>query len=173
MTKQQKITLSASRDIPFNKLLLSQPTPGEVMQLPPTDEIVMVAGTPPIRAQKARYFRHTQLQARVLPPATPHKADAPANDDWSAIAPTSPPDITHLEHTTDENAMADDRNEQRRQPELDRSQETEKAMPIENEFEPNLKKPPKDQAVQLRQLEQQARQLARQASMDPNDGIEM
>ena len=31
-------------------------TPGEVMQLPPTDEIVMVAGTPPIRAKKARYF---------------------------------------------------------------------------------------------------------------------
>jgi type IV secretory pathway TraG/TraD family ATPase VirD4 len=31
-------------------------TPGEVMQLPPTDEIVMVAGTPPIRAKKARYY---------------------------------------------------------------------------------------------------------------------
>ena len=31
-------------------------TPGEVMQLPPTDEIVMVAGAPPIRAKKARYF---------------------------------------------------------------------------------------------------------------------
>ncbi len=31
-------------------------TPGEVMQLPPDDEIVMVAGTAPIRAKKARYF---------------------------------------------------------------------------------------------------------------------
>jgi len=29
-------------------------TPGEVMQLPPSDEIVMVAGSPPIRAKKAR-----------------------------------------------------------------------------------------------------------------------
>src|SRR3546814_1673981 len=31
-------------------------TPGEVMQLPPADELVMVGGTPPIRAQKARSF---------------------------------------------------------------------------------------------------------------------
>ena len=32
-------------------------TPGEVMQLPPDDEIVMVAGVHPIRAKKARYFQ--------------------------------------------------------------------------------------------------------------------
>ena len=43
-------------------------TPGEIMQLPPTDEIVMVAGTPPIRAEKARYFEDVRLQERILPP---------------------------------------------------------------------------------------------------------
>ena len=32
-------------------------TPGEVMQLPPADEIVMVSGIHPIRAKKARYLR--------------------------------------------------------------------------------------------------------------------
>ncbi|MGE0774121.1 MAG: conjugal transfer protein TraG, partial [Sphingomonadaceae bacterium] len=31
-------------------------TPGEIMQLPPDDEIVMIAGVPPVRAKKARYF---------------------------------------------------------------------------------------------------------------------
>ena len=31
-------------------------TPGEVMQLPPDDELVLVSGVPPIRAKKARYF---------------------------------------------------------------------------------------------------------------------
>jgi type IV secretion system protein VirD4 len=30
-------------------------TPGEVMQLPPDDELVMMSGCPPIRAKKARY----------------------------------------------------------------------------------------------------------------------
>ena len=31
-------------------------TPGEVMQLPPDDELVLVSGCHPIRAKKARYF---------------------------------------------------------------------------------------------------------------------
>ena len=148
-------------------------TPGEVMQLPPTDEIVMVAGTPPIRAHKARYFKDAQLQARVLPPATPHKTKASANDDWSLIAPCRPSEIDKPRKQTAENATTDDPNEQRRQPELDRTEETGKEKPIENEFEPDLKTPPKDKTVKLRQLDQQARQLARQASMDPNDGFDM
>ena len=148
-------------------------TPGEVMQLPPSDEIVMVAGTPPIRAQKARYFKDAQLQARVLPPAMSHKTDALAKDDWSLIAPHRPPEIDNPETQAAEGATTDDPNEQRRQPELDRTEETEKGKPIENEFEPDLKTPSKDQTVQLRQLDQQSRQLARQTSMDPNDGIDM
>ena len=36
-------------------------TPGEVMQLPPTDEIVMVSGVHPIRAKKARYYEDARL----------------------------------------------------------------------------------------------------------------
>src|SRR5205823_12763415 len=31
-------------------------TPGEVMQLPSTDQLVLVSGLPPIRAQKLRYY---------------------------------------------------------------------------------------------------------------------
>src|SRR3954453_18485141 len=42
-------------------------TPGEVMQLPPMDEIVMVPGIAPIRARKARYFEDPRLTERVLP----------------------------------------------------------------------------------------------------------
>ena len=148
-------------------------TPGEVMQLPPTDEIVMVAGIPPIRAQKARYFKDSQLQARVLPPATARKTDANANDNWSLIAPPMPPDIANPKTLTDKDTTTDDPNAQRRQPELGRTQKIENEKPIENEFEPDLKTPPKDQTVQLRQLDQHARQLTRQASMDPNDGIDM
>ena len=41
-------------------------TPGEVMQLPPDDEVVMVSGHPPIRASKLRYHRGPQFhRARV------------------------------------------------------------------------------------------------------------
>lgn len=43
-------------------------TPGEVMQLPPSDEVVLVAGCPPVRASKLRYFEDAQFKLRVLPP---------------------------------------------------------------------------------------------------------
>ncbi|MEO1168759.1 MAG: conjugal transfer protein TraG [Pseudomonadota bacterium] len=42
-------------------------TTGEVMQLPADEELVMVAGTPPIRAQKLRYYEDRNFQARVVP----------------------------------------------------------------------------------------------------------
>ena len=52
-------------------------TPGEVMQLPPDDELVLVSGCPPIRAKKARYYEDRQLQARVLPPPKPRAPEWP------------------------------------------------------------------------------------------------
>src|SRR5690606_14388970 len=63
-------------------------TPGEIMQLPPTDEIVMVAGVPPIRAAKARYYADARFQERVLPPPDlqkqPLKIVTAASDDWTS-----------------------------------------------------------------------------------------
>ncbi len=65
-------------------------TPGEVMQLPSTDELVLVAGTPPIRATKLRYFEDSTFKARVLPPpmlAEGDYTDRPASrpNDWAGI----------------------------------------------------------------------------------------
>jgi len=42
-------------------------TPGEVMQLPSSDELVFVSGAPPIRAQKLRYYADPAFAGRVLP----------------------------------------------------------------------------------------------------------
>ncbi|HVA12786.1 MAG TPA: IncP-type conjugal transfer protein TraG, partial [Stellaceae bacterium] len=42
-------------------------TPGEVMQLPPSDELVLVSGLPPIRAKKLRYYEDHNFTRRVLP----------------------------------------------------------------------------------------------------------
>jgi type IV secretion system protein VirD4 len=42
-------------------------TPGEVMQLPPTDELVLISGLAPIRASKLRYFEDSNFQKRVDP----------------------------------------------------------------------------------------------------------
>ncbi len=64
-------------------------TPGEVMQFPADEEIVMVSGQPPIRAQKLRYYEDANFTGRVCPPpalvADGPYADRPQPraDDWS------------------------------------------------------------------------------------------
>jgi type IV secretion system protein VirD4 len=57
-------------------------TPGEIMQLPATDEIVMVAGAPPVRARKLRYFEDGNFAARVLPAASIVRASVVGSHDW-------------------------------------------------------------------------------------------
>jgi len=41
-------------------------TPGEIMQLPADEELVLIAGAPPIKAKKLRYYEDRQLKQRVL-----------------------------------------------------------------------------------------------------------
>ena len=70
-------------------------TPGEVMQLPPSDELVLVSGIPPIRAHKTRYYEDIRLKSRVLPPpALPTASAGPSGDrpaahadDWTTLSP--------------------------------------------------------------------------------------
>lgn len=68
-------------------------TVGEVMQIPAREEVVMVAGCPPIRARKARYFRDRRFVERVLPPPDPTQLPRPVRtDDWSGRPlPATPP----------------------------------------------------------------------------------
>ena len=66
-------------------------TPGEVMQLPPDEEVVMISGCPPINAAKLRYYQDKNFIGRVLPPpvlAVGAYADCPTarSDDWSGTA---------------------------------------------------------------------------------------
>src|SRR5690606_1953466 len=68
-------------------------TPGEVMQLPPEDEIVMVAGIPPIRAKKMRYYQDGRFRERVIkPPVLPQGATR-RPDDWSGLAIPAAPEV--------------------------------------------------------------------------------
>ena len=64
-------------------------TPGEVMQLPADEEVVLISGTAPIRAQKIRYYADENFKGRVSPPPTlngpglPYGDAPPArSDDW-------------------------------------------------------------------------------------------
>jgi type IV secretion system protein VirD4 len=150
-------------------------TPGEVMQLPPTDEIVMVAGTPPIRAKKARYYEDHRFTERVLTPPDPAKSGRSSQTDgWSALTPQTPDAVLLGEIQKAEQDAAN--SGLRREPELPDHvaivKETTDPRPAE-EFAIVLDDESDDAASQARILRQQMRGIARQVSLDPNDGMEL
>jgi type IV secretion system protein VirD4 len=70
-------------------------TPGEVMQLPASDELVLLSGLPPIRAAKLRYFEDRRFQARLAPPPALAEgvwADRPPQrpHDWDGMLAAGP-----------------------------------------------------------------------------------
>lgn len=75
-------------------------TPGEVMQLPASDALVLTGGSPPIRARKVRYFDEPVFKARLRPQAqfaTPSGSGIPTPWDelmMAAAAPSPPPKAT-------------------------------------------------------------------------------
>ena len=150
-------------------------TPGEVMQLPPADELLLVAGVPPVRAKKARYYEDARFRERILPPPKPAITKGPAKplpDDWSALAiPTAPAGITTITGT---GSITDPANAGiRREPELPEHEEiTPPERPAIGEFA-LLDDEPDVDAAKARSLRHQVTSVARQAAMDPADGIEL
>ena len=149
-------------------------TPGEIMQLPPADEIVMVAGTPPIRAKKARYYEDRRFQERIVTPPNLVKRTTARPDDWSALPLPAAPTVsiaTDGERGSEDEDTTD--SERRHQPELSRAKPVEPMQPIENEFEIDPRHDADEDAARLSRMNQTMRQVARQASLDPGDGIEL
>ncbi|RWA87242.1 conjugal transfer protein TraG [Mesorhizobium sp.] len=145
-------------------------TPGEIMQLPPSDEIVMVAGTPPIRAKKARYYEDARFRDRVLPPPELTRSEKARPCDWSSLPILKRPEVDEAPGTHDGEVPIG--SERRQQPELERGQPIEKAAPIEKEFELDAAgDDTDDDAVHNRRQARLMQGVARQVSLDPNDGM--
>ncbi|WP_334151461.1 type IV secretory system conjugative DNA transfer family protein, partial [Hyphomicrobium sp.] len=135
--------------------------------------IVMVAGTPPIRAKKARYYEDPRFQERILQPPAVVKPSKVAPDDWSTLAVPSAPQVPVTSGSTDPGDEDTTDSERRRQPELSRTQPVEKKEPIPNEFELDPTDEPDEDVARNSRLRDTMRQVARQASLDPGDGIEL
>jgi type IV secretion system protein VirD4 len=58
-------------------------TQGEVLQLPADAALVLVSGTPPIRARKLAYYADRNFRARCLPPPALIRNKRSRPDDWS------------------------------------------------------------------------------------------
>lgn len=148
-------------------------TPGEIMQLPPSEEIVMVAGIPPIRATKARYYEDARFRERLLAPPDLTRPGNARPDDWTALPVPARPenlDDTPVSSSDDEDPTESER---RLQPELSRAKLVEKKKPIENEWEAGLSDDADEAAVQNRRMVRQVQTVARQVSMNPHEGMDM
>ena len=60
-------------------------TPGEAMQLPPDEEIIMVSGARPLKAKKLRYFEDQNFTTRILPPPTDPVLPDQRGHDWDRV----------------------------------------------------------------------------------------
>jgi type IV secretion system protein VirD4 len=145
-------------------------TPGEIMQLPPADEIVMVSGLHPIRAKKARYYEDARLQERIVSPPAMTRPKAERPDDWSA-RPLPPRPSAPVARDGDAADDEDPKNaDRRKQPEL--SQDTiDKKEPIENEFALDPADEAEEDAPRIGRMNDLMQGIARQASLDPGDDL--
>ena len=153
-------------------------TPGEVMQLPPDEAVVMVSSVAPIKAKKLRYFSDVSFMQRVLPPpalAAGRYADAPPSrpDDWSSMAiPVVPNQPATGVGLADSVAGTADDGGPRRQPEL--SEVTEYHPEQESASNDLALLDDDDLSLPLpRQLDPTLQRTARLASLDPDDGIQL
>ena len=148
-------------------------TPGEVMQLPSDESVVMVSGHAPIKAKKLRYYADANFKRRVLPPPVlslggyPDVPPARA-DDWSAL---TVPAMPASSATAGLGGAADDGGP-RQQPEL-----SEVAT-----YSPEAEQPSSDLSLLddddfslslPSQLDPTLQRRARLASLDPDDGIDL
>jgi len=149
-------------------------TPGEIMQLPATDSIVMVSGLFPIRAKKARYFADPRLAERVMPPPKVDESakTSPHPDDWNGLPVLSGQEDPGPASGRDMGSGDLANGGIRREPELPDHEDIEPKKPVQREFELDEDEPD-DDATRRRALDRTMRQVARQASMDQDDGVEL
>lgn len=152
-------------------------TPGEIMQLPPTDAIVMVSGLFPIRAKKARYFADPRLVERVLPPPKPGESKNTSRpDDWTGASVPAAPEGNSLQSKPSMGLQDEDpaNGGIRRQPELPEHEDIAPGRGPQRDDEFDLDRDElDDDAVRRRSVDQVMRRAARQAALDPNDGIDL
>src|SRR5262249_45359510 len=154
-------------------------TTGEVMQLPPTDELVLVSACHPIRAKKARYYEDRRLKARILkPPSLTNVCEGPSGDrpdqgadDWSAL-PLQASDADAAGPIAGLFSDADSENGGiRREPTLPDHEAIVFETPKPSREFALLDDEPDDEAARAKAMRQRFGNVARRAALDPDDGL--
>jgi len=154
-------------------------TPGEVMQLPQDDELILVSGAPPIRARKARYFEDARFNARILPPPRPsaieRPEDRPGEGDWASLRPIAAPILPKEAQVSTKSEEGSDTSNSgvRREPALPEGEAITPEIPASPTEFAFADTEANDEAVKMKPLGDRMRSLARQASLDPDDGLQL
>lgn len=142
-------------------------TPGEVMQLPQDEALVLVSGLPPIRGRKARYYADRRLADRVGPPPVhggAMKADGADEVAWTQVLSSRGAGGAQAGFEADEGGH-------QLQPEL---VDLEPAQPeIRDHGIAEIDADEGDEVQQAERLRRRFGTAARQAALDPDDGIEL
>lgn len=113
-------------------------TPGEIMQLPADQEIVLVSGCPPIRTAKARYLRSRLLERGAAAAARDDdgRRRRDGGDDWSGQVAASPPAGIALSHKSRRGTCGRSGNTGiRKEPELPDTKTSRQAKSLSTEFD--------------------------------------
>jgi type IV secretion system protein VirD4 len=155
-------------------------TPGEVMQLPPGDELILVSGIPPIRAWKARYYEDRRLASRILPPPVlPNAGNSGSRhgiraNDWTPLPDPDPDTATADESAAGSLAGHDRANGGiRREPELPNHEAIAHEQPEHDEGIGGFIDEPDGETICAREIDQRLRAAAGRAALDRGDGLGM
>ena len=143
-------------------------TPGEIMQLPANEEIVMLAGTAPIRARKARYFKDPRLARRILARPPPGRFATAATNRWTdrpALGVAAPPSPRAAASASDDEGPGP----------------RDLGLPLDppeptrdlDEFAFEDEQIVDVAALEAGRVSRRMAGAARQAAMDPDDGVEL
>ena len=147
-------------------------TPGEVMQLPPDEAVVMVSSVPPVKARKLRYYADSNFKRRVLPSpvltAGPYPDAPPVRaDDWSGLVAPLAPSASNPAFLT---GMDADEGGPRLQPEL--TEIATHSLALDALTNDLALLDDDDAPLPLpRQIDPAMQRTARLAALDPDDGI--
>lgn len=165
-------------------------TPGEIMELPADEEIVMVAGAHPIRAKKIRYYEDRQLASRIIAePDADASTEGPCKpDDWSGdheVAPCAQrmtalaadrakpePPASAQGQDEAEASPADLQPQHEAEPRIDLVPDGRSGKLRENEFDGHCEASDEEAARNLQISREQARSIA-QTPLDRSDGLDM
>ena len=148
-------------------------TAGEIMQLPTSDEIVLVSGCPPIRAKKVRYYQDRRLKERILPPPRLSSAATSPPKPFLPKGPATGPWTNFIAAPAPEDEADAANGGLRREPELPDHEDIAPTPPSPvQEFELGDDNDDTGPPVQP-SFDQQIRNAVRQTPLDPSDHLGM